>query len=46
MALQLKLYYTLLLTETLKVPLYLITEKTETTMERSRKCIANSFPFI
>lgn len=46
MALQLKLYYSVLLTETLKVPLYLIIKIREITKERTSKCIANSFPFI
>lgn len=46
MALQLKLYNNLLLTETLKVPFYLIIKTTEITKERRTKGIANSFPFI
>lgn len=39
MALQVKLYYTLLLIRMLKVPFYLITKTTEITKERSSKCI-------
>lgn len=46
MALQLKLYYTLLLTGMLKVLFYLIIKPTEITKARTSKRIANSFPFI
>lgn len=46
MALQLKLYNTLLLTEMLIVSSYLIIKTTEIKKERSSKGIATSFPFI